>query len=160
MSSNLNSGRPFITAERGRMVNRRSTTIRRVHALLGAISALNLLLLISTGLLLQHMNALRLDERIVRRTFLPGSYRPLDGPEGVRADIVITDLHSGRIVGRVGTAILDVITLGWLILLSTGLFMFTARGSNGRKGLFRGGREQQAKPPGALDSENRLGQIV
>lgn len=124
------------------MVNRRSSTIRKVHRMLGVISALNLLLLIATGLLLQHMNGLRLDEHMVSRRFLPANYRPQDGSEGVRADIVITDLHSGRIVGRAGTAILDVITLGWLVLLLTGLVMYTARANgvrNGRKDPSNGG---------------------
>ena len=109
------------------MHKRRSVTVRRLHALIGVISAFNLLLLITTGLLLQHVNVLRLDERIVSRAMLPGNYRPQDGPEGVRADIVITDLHSGRILGPAGTVVLDLITLGWLVLLLSGLVMYTAR---------------------------------
>ena len=109
----------------------RAASVRRLHAFLGVISAVNLLLLITTGLLLQHMTLLHLDDHMVSRRFLPASYRPQDGPEGVRADIVMTDLHSGRILGATGTAILDVITLGWLIMLLTGLIMYTAR-ANGR----------------------------
>lgn len=134
------------------MANYRSSTIRRVHALLGVISAVNLLLLISTGLLIQHMNALRLDERTVSRRWLPANYRPQDGSEGVRADIVITDLHSGRIIGTAGTVILDVVTMAWLVLLSTGVVMYAAKGNNGRKDPFRnggeGGKTKLAKPGG------------
>lgn len=112
--------------------NNRAASVRRLHALLGVISALNLLLLITTGLLLQHMKLFRLNDRMVSRTFLPASYRSQDGPEGVRADIVITDLHSGRILGTTGTAILDVITLGWFVMLLTGVILYTTR-ANGRR---------------------------
>lgn len=125
----------------------RVASVRKLHALLGVISALNLLLLITTGLLLQHMTLLHLDDYMVSRRFLPASYRPQDGPEGVRADIVITDLHSGRILGTTGTAILDIITLGWLIMLLTGLIMYTAR-ANGR----RNAQSPNNRGPGPMES--------
>ncbi len=115
--------------------DRRSSTawIRRTHALLGVISALNLLLLIGTGLLLQHVALLGLDEHTVSRRLLPSSYRPQDGDSGTRADIVVTDLHSGRMFGTAGTLFLDVVTLAWLVMLTTGLVMYwLRRGRNGR----------------------------
>jgi hypothetical protein len=101
--------------------------VRSVHAFLGVVSALNLLLLISTGLLLQHAAMLHLDEHTVSRTILPSGYRPQDAGSGVRADIVITDLHSGRLFGAVGALVLDVITLAWLVMLATGLVMYALR---------------------------------
>ena len=101
--------------------------VRSLHAFLGVVSAVNLFLLICTGLLLQHAAMLHLDERTVSRTILPSGYRPQDGGYGVRADIVITDLHSGRLFGTVGTLILDVITLAWLVILATGLVMYILR---------------------------------
>jgi len=101
--------------------------------LLGVISALNLLLLIGTGLLLQHVALLGLDEHTVSRRLLPSSYRPQDGDSGTRADIVVTDLHSGRMFGTAGTLFLDVVTLAWLVMLTTGLVMYwLRRGRNGR----------------------------
>ena len=103
----------------------RSTWIRRTHALLGLISALNLLVLIGTGLVLQHAALLRLDERSVSRRLLPSGYRPQDGDAEVRADIVITDLHSGRLFGTSGRLFLDVVTLLWLVMLTTGLVMYS-----------------------------------
>jgi hypothetical protein len=105
--------------------------IRRTHALLGVISACNLLLLISTGLLLQHAALFRLDEHTITRRLLPSAYRPQDGDSGVRADILITDLHSGRIFGTAGALVLDVITLAWLIMLATGLVMYSLKCGNG-----------------------------
>jgi hypothetical protein len=101
--------------------------VRSLHAFLGVVSAFNLLLLICSGLLLQHAAMLHLDERTVSRTILPSGYRPQDAGYGVRADIVITDLHSGRLFGAVGALILDVITLAWLVMLATGLVMYTLR---------------------------------
>jgi uncharacterized iron-regulated membrane protein len=99
---------------------------RRLHAILGLISAFNLFLLISTGLLLQHRELLRLDERNVSRRILPPSYRPDDPGRKVRADIVVTDLHSGRLLGTLGTLLLDAVTLIWLIILASGLAMYVS----------------------------------
>ena len=108
--------------------------VRRTHALLGVISACNLLLLIGTGLLLQHAALFRLDEHTVTRRLLPSAYRPQDGDSGVRADIVITDVHSGRIFGTAGALILDGITLAWLTMLVTGLVMYSLKRGNGGNG--------------------------
>jgi len=45
----------------------------------------------------------------------------------VRADIFVTDLHSGRLLGSAGTVLLDVVTLAWLTLLLTGLVMYWSK---------------------------------
>src|SRR5436309_4719104 len=81
---------------------RRRPWSRRVHAVLGIISAFNLFVLITTGFLLQHSTLLKLDERSLTRKILPSGYRPQDVGSGVRADIVVADLHSGRMfeIGR------------------------------------------------------------
>ncbi len=57
---------------------RRRPWSRRVHAVLGIISALNLFVLITTGFLLQHSTLLKLDERSLTRKILPSGYRPQD----------------------------------------------------------------------------------
>ena len=114
----------------------RSTWIRRTHALLGLLSALNLLVLIGTGLLLQHAAPLGLDERSVSRRLLPPGYRAQDGNVEVRADIVIADLHSGRLFGTAGRLFLDVVTLVWLVMLTTGLVMYLlGRGRGGTRSV-------------------------
>ena len=107
--------------------------VRRVHAVLGLISALNLFVLIGTGFVLQHRTLLRLDERVLTRKLLPSGYRAQDGDDGVRADIVVADLHSGRLFGAAGALVLDVITLAWLVMLATGLVMYlSSQRSDGR----------------------------
>jgi uncharacterized iron-regulated membrane protein len=110
--------------------------MRRVHGLLGIIASLNLMVLLTTGLLIQHRDAFGLEERFVSRTFLPGSYRLSDGPQGVRADIVVTDLHSGRLYGAAGLLILDVATIAWAALLFTGIVMFSAKQFRRTSGRF------------------------
>jgi uncharacterized iron-regulated membrane protein len=92
----------------------------------------NLLLLITTGLLIQHRGFFRLENRYVSRRFLPSAYRREDGPE-VRSDIVVTDLHSWRILGTTGALILDAVTVGWSVLLITGVTMYVKRANGLRK---------------------------
>lgn len=113
-------------SSRGNSENRplRRAWSRRLHAFIGIVSSVNLLVLIGSGLLLQHASLFRLDEKTISRAVLPTSYRPQDGDAGVRADIFVTDLHSGRLLGTTGTVVLDVATLAWLTLLLTGVVMY------------------------------------
>jgi hypothetical protein len=69
---------------------------------------------------------MRLEERFISRRFLPSSYRANDGNE-VRSDIVVTDIHSGRILGQSGLLIVDALTIAWFLLLGTGLIIFVKR---------------------------------
>jgi uncharacterized iron-regulated membrane protein len=121
--------------------SRRRPWMRRVHAILGLLSAFNLFVLISTGLLLQHSTLLRLDERMLTRKILPTRYRPQDGGSGVRADIVVADLHSGRLFGLTGALALDIITLAWLVMLATGLVMYLSGQRNNERARRRGASE-------------------
>ena len=107
--------------------NGNKTWPRRMHAVVGIISSVNLMALLVSGLLLQHRETFGLDERVISRTVLPNSYRSADGPDGVRADIVAADLHSGRLFGRAGLLVLDVVTIFWAILLLSGIFIFTSK---------------------------------
>lgn len=107
--------------------NGSKTWLRRVHAVIGIVSSVNLMLILASGLLMQHREIFGLEDRLISRTFLPASYRPSDASEGVRADIVVTDLHSGRLFGPVGLVVLDVVTLFWAVLLLSGILMFTSK---------------------------------
>jgi hypothetical protein len=107
--------------------------LRRLHALAGLVLSLNLVLLLASGFLVQHREAFGLEEKTVSRAWLPDSYRPLDGAE-VRADIVVTDLHSGRVLGPKGTLIVDAATVGWFVLLISGLWIYVfGRRRNGTR---------------------------
>jgi hypothetical protein len=94
--------------------------IRRIHLYLGLGAALYFMLIAATGVALNHREGLRLEDRYVSRSWLPSSYRPQDGRE-VRSDIVVGDLHSGLIFGRVGSPILDVVATVWFLSLISGL---------------------------------------
>lgn len=126
--------------------------LRRLHAIVGIISSLNLMVLLISGLLIQHRDTFGLEEHVVSRTFLPSSYRPDDGPDGVRADIVATDLHSGRLFGTTGLLFLDVVTIFWAVLLLTGVCIFTSKQLRLRVGRTMNGDEgssrEQAETPG------------
>jgi uncharacterized iron-regulated membrane protein len=106
-----------------------SFSIRRLHTWIGILGGMNLLLIVSTGLLIQHRDIFGLESRYVSRRFLPSGYRPTDGGE-VRSDIVVTDLHSGRILGATGAGILDAVTVGWFVLFMTGVRMYLKRANS------------------------------
>lgn len=107
--------------------NGNKSWVRRLHAVIGIVSSVNLMILLMSGLLIQHREVFGLEDRVIPRAFLPDSYRPNDGLRGVRADIVVTDLHSGRLLGPIGLLILDAITIFWAILLLSGVFIFMSK---------------------------------
>ncbi len=94
--------------------------VRRFHLYLGLAAALYFMLIAATGVALNHREGLRLEARHVSRSWLPATYRPQDGSE-VRADIVVVDLHSGLIFGRVGAPVMDVVAMVWFLSLLSGL---------------------------------------
>lgn len=122
---------------------------RKLHIWVGLTAALYFMLIAATGVAINHRERLRLEERTVSRTWLPNSYRPDDGPE-VRADIVVTDLHSGLIFGRIGAPILDIVALVWFISIVTGLTMLFVRRSlhySQSKRVYRDSPATSAQPP-------------
>ena len=94
--------------------------IRRLHLYLGLGAALYFMLIAATGVALNHREGFHLEEHYFTRGWLPESYRPQDGDE-VRADIVVADLHSGLIFGKVGGPVMDVVATVWFLSLLTGL---------------------------------------
>jgi len=104
------------------MSTRRSLlrVVRRLHLYLGLGAALYFMLIAATGVALNHRDGFHLEGHYFSRGWLPESYRPQDGGE-VRADIVIADLHSGLIFGKVGGPVMDVVATVWFLSLLTGL---------------------------------------
>lgn len=119
--------------------------MRRAHALAGIVLSLNMLLIVLSGFLLQHVDTFRLDERTVGRGLLPADYRPQDGA-AVRADIAVADLHSGRVLGPAGRRIVDGLALGWFLLLLSGVVLYFVgrwRKENGFHGNGENGWERR-----------------
>ena len=106
--------------------------VRRFHLYLGLGAALYFMLIAATGVALNHRQGFRLEDRYISRSWLPSSYRAQDGKE-VRADIVIGDLHSGLIFGRVGAPVMDVVATVWFLSLGSGisLAILSRTGRNG-----------------------------
>jgi len=97
--------------------------LRRLHFWAGAILTINFILLVITGLCVQHRDWLQLEERTVSRKWLPSGYRPHDPETEIRADIVLTDLHSGRLFGRWGPLMVDLAAAGFLFMIASGFIM-------------------------------------
>jgi uncharacterized iron-regulated membrane protein len=107
--------------------------IRRLHLYLGLGAALYFMLIAATGVALNHRQGFHLEDHYLPRTSLPSSYRPQDGAE-IRSDIVIGDLHSGLIFGRVGAPVMDVVAAVWFLSLLTGISLaFLGRSLHGEK---------------------------
>lgn len=94
---------------------------RKLHLVVGLICTLNFAVLLVSGFLIQHREALGLEQKTISRAWLPSGYRPDDPDIAVRADIALTDLHSGRLWGRHGTLVVDAVSVGWFLMIASGL---------------------------------------
>lgn len=102
--------------------------IRKLHIVIGLVSALYFMLIAATGVAINHRSGWHLDEKYVSRTWLPKTYRTDDGAE-VRMDIAVADLHSGLIFGKYGAPFMDVIAIVWFTSILSGLTMLALRRS-------------------------------
>jgi hypothetical protein len=116
--------------------------VRRLHLYLGLAAALYFMLIAGTGVALNHRAGLRLEDRYISRSWLPSSYRPQDGVE-VRSDIVVGDLHSGLIFGRIGAPVMDVVATVWFLSLLSGLSLAALGRSLHNNGRDENGMERQ-----------------
>ncbi len=101
--------------------------VRKLHLVVGLVCTVNFLVLLGTGFLVQHRQFFALEQKTISRGWLPSGYRPLDPDRTVRADIVVTDLHSGRLYGRYGMLVVDAMTVGWFLMIATGIGIVLVR---------------------------------
>ena len=99
----------------------------RLHVATGLVAAVWLLLIAVTGVLINHQESLGLLDMEINDRYLPGYYRPDVRTGTTRLNIVITDLHSGRIFGAHGHWAGDLIALLVVVSLTSGAFAYTAR---------------------------------
>src|SRR3970282_1633924 len=83
----------------------------RVHVVTGLVAALWLLLVAITGVLINHQEALGLLDMEVSDAYLPDYYRADVRTGRTRLNIIVTDLHSGRLFGAHGHWVGDGIAL-------------------------------------------------
>ena len=103
--------------------------VRKLHIWVGLSAALYFMLIATTGVVINHREGLRLEDRTISRRWLPSNYRPDDGKDGVRADIAVADLHSGLIFGKVGKPVMDFVAAVWFISIVSGISMLVLRRS-------------------------------
>src|SRR3954469_10877522 len=123
--------------------------VRKLHIWVGLSAALYFMLIAATGVMINHREGLRLEDRTIARRWLPSSYRPQDGQEGVRADIAVADLHSGLIFGKVGKPVMDVVAAVWFISIVTAISMLILR----RSMHYSASRKKYVAPPRAADAK-------
>lgn len=99
---------------------------RRLHISIGMFLALYFLMLAFTGVMMNHADDWGFTERYVSCRYLPSNYRLQDG-DATRLDILITDLHSGRLFGPYGHWIPDAVTGFWVVSILTGVGMLVFR---------------------------------
>lgn len=99
----------------------------RVHMVTGLIAAAWLLLIALTGILINHQEQLKLWEIEVKDSYLPGGYRTDVRDGATPLNVILTDIHSGRIFGLTGVLLWDVIAVLLIISITTGAFGYSAK---------------------------------
>ncbi len=92
----------------------------RVHVVTGLAAAVWFLLLALTGVLINHQESFGLLDAEISDGYLPGYYRADARTGTTRLNIIITDLHSGRILGSQGHWMSDGVALLLVISLVSG----------------------------------------
>ena len=93
----------------------------RIHVVTGLAAAVWFLLMALSGVLINHQESLGLLDVEISDRYLPDYYRADAGTGTTRLNILITDLHSGRIFGSRGAWVSDVIALFLVISLTSGV---------------------------------------
>lgn len=120
-----------------RTINGTLRPFYRWHRRIGIISAVFFLILAITGLILNHNVGLNLNKTYLSSEWLHNWYGlpvPEEGGfEGLTADRVLLDIHTGRFFGAIGTLIVDIATICLLFLTGTGFYIWLRSKSEKRK---------------------------
>ena len=92
----------------------------RVHLVTGLAAAAWFLLMALTGILINHQESFGLLDAEVSDRYLPGYYRSDIRTGTTRLNIIITDLHSGRILGSQGVWMSDLVAVLLIVSLLSG----------------------------------------
>jgi len=92
----------------------------RIHVVTGLAAAAWFLLIALTGVLINHQESLGLLDAEISDRYLPGYYRADARTGATRLNILITELHSGRIFGSRGHWVSDLVGLILIVSLLTG----------------------------------------
>lgn len=92
----------------------------RIHVVTGLAAAIWFLLIALTGVLINHQESLGLLDAEISDRYLPGYYRADLRTGTTRLNILLADLHSGRIFGSQGHWVSDLVALFLIVSLLTG----------------------------------------
>ena len=96
----------------------------KVHIATGLVAALWLLLIAVTGVLINHQEEMGLWDIEISDQYLPNSYRADVRTGATRLNVIVTDLHSGRIFGVHGNLLGDLIALLLVLSIVSGSFCY------------------------------------
>jgi uncharacterized iron-regulated membrane protein len=115
----------------------------RFHTWSALIAAAWLLLLAVTGVLINHQESLGLTEVEISDSYFPDYYHSDFRTGSIRANVVLTDLHSGRIFGAHGNLVGDLFAALILFSVATGLLSYwLKRRLQGNGSMASGGRRK------------------
>ena len=100
---------------------RRRDWLYRVHVVTGLAAAVWFLLMALSGVLMNHQESLGLLDAEISDRYLPDYYRADARTGATRLNILLTDLHSGRILGSRGNLVSDLIALLLVVSLASGV---------------------------------------
>ena len=92
----------------------------RIHVVTGLAAAVWFLLIAVTGILINHQESLGLLDAEISDRYRPGYYRADSRTGATRLNILLADLHSGRIFGSQGHWVSDLVALFLIVSLLTG----------------------------------------
>ena len=116
----------------------------KIHVVTGLAAALWVLLLAVTGVMINHQESLGLLDTEISDNYLPDSYRADVRTGTTRLNIIVTDLHSGRIFGAQGTWVSDLVALFLFLSITSGAFSYWIK-----RRLQRGNQQHQHLQPPA-----------
>ena len=120
---------------------------RGVHLITGFVVALWLVLMATTGVLINHQEDFGLIEVEVGNAYLPAHYTNEYHPESNGLHVVIGDLHSGAFFGPIGRYIGDVIALLILISVGSGIYSYWVKRRLGARRAGETESGEYAVPP-------------
>ena len=100
---------------------RRRDWLYRAHLVTGLAAAVWFLLMALSGVLMNHQESLGLLDAEISDRYLPDYYRADARTGATRLNILLTDLHSGRILGSRGNLVSDLIALLLVVSLASGV---------------------------------------
>ena len=113
----------------------------RLHRKLGIVTALFIVILSVTGIMLNHNAQFGLNKQFITSQWilkLYGKEQQTYSESGyptnnLTADQIILDIHTGRILGKFGPFFMDIIAVLLIILSGTGLFIYIKKARKNKK---------------------------